>query len=238
MLSSTAPFARGYFGRVTAVGLTASGQPALWYAFTGRGKPSRQRRATIQRPAAGQLTVEIGPLRPPGRRSDPATAALLLLSKPGLGVAGSTPRLAELGAALSAGAHPQDALRSALARWGPEPPPYRTPRTAAVLVPAGPRAWMGATTEPDTASSALISLAPGRFECLPTASGAAGSTAPIGADMEAELVEVRLGEGGAPGLAEAVYGLFDPELIVCAVAAVWEQEAGAWDVALRNLHQE
>jgi hypothetical protein len=144
----------------------------------------------------------------------------------------------ELCLALTKDGQPARDLQSGLARWGPEPPPYRTPRTAALLLATGPRAWLGAAVEPDEATAVEVDLKRGLFQCLPCASGAVGSTAPIGSDVKAELVEVALSGLGAEALAEAVYGLFDADLMVCASAAVWDAEADAWHVAVRNLHQE
>lgn len=239
MQSNPSPLAHGFYGQVTAVGLTAAGRPALWHVLTARGKPSRQRRARVRRLAAGQTAVEIAAWGTTRREAAPATPALRLHAAAGgtaFAVAGSGLHIVELSTALEGGASPPQALQAALARWGPEDPPYRTPRTAAVLLSSPFLSWMGATTEPGDASVAQLTLAPGRFLCLPTASGATGSTAPIGTEMDAELVEVQLGGRGVEELAGAAYGLFDPELIVSAGVAVWN--GGAWEVALKNLHPE
>ncbi|MSQ33585.1 MAG: hypothetical protein EXR60_04105 [Dehalococcoidia bacterium] len=237
MQPPSSPFAQGYFGRVAAVGLTLEGRPAIWYVLTGRGRASRQRRATVQRPAGGAITVEIGPLAAAGRGAPSPTAVMHLQREPTLALAGNGPYMDEAWAALGSGATPPAVLGSVLARWGPEPPPYRTPRSAAVLPAAGPFAWVGATVEPEQASVAAVRLTAGRFQCLPTASGAAGSTAPIGPMVETELVEMPLEAQTAEELAEAAYQLFDPGLIVCAIAAAWDQAAALWEVAVKNLRQ-
>ncbi len=233
----SSPFAQGYFGRVAAVGLTVEGRPSIWYVLTGRGRASRQRRATVQRLAGGAITVEVGALATAGRGAPSPVSVLHLQPNPPLALAGSGPYMDEAWAALSSDAAPPTVMGSILARWGPEPPPYRTPRSAAVLAAAGPSAWVGATVEPEQVSVAAVRLTAGRFQCLPTASGATGATAPIGPAVETELVEIRLGGQTAEELAEGAYQLFDPGLIVCAIAAAWDRAAGLWEVAVKNLRQ-
>lgn len=226
------PFRRGYFGRVVSAGLTVAGRPAIWAVLTGRGRPSRRRRATVRSPASGATVVDIVSF---GQLPNDAAAALVTRSVPALAAAGFGLHLDDLCASLSSGIAAPQALAALLARHGPEGPPYRTPRNASLLLPSPPAAWLGVTTEPEHSRVAALRLAPGRFQCLPALSGATGSVAPISEDVASELVDVDLPSTAAPDLASDAYDLFDDDLIVCAVAAVWEPTAPAWKVAIRNL---
>ena len=236
MTAPASPFRHGYFGRVTGVGLTGSGRPAIWYAVTGRGKFSRQRRATAVSPEPGVTEVQIEALE---QRTfgAPATAVLRLRADPPLAIACSPTGVVELATALASGKPPRSVLADRLASWGPEGPPYRSPRTAALLLPSERAAWVGVTTEAGQASVEALPLTSTLFTCLPTHSGATGSTDPVSDELPSELVTVALAETDAQRLAATAYELFDPELIICAAVAVWRLDR-AWELGLANLRPD
>ncbi len=210
-----------YYGRVVGVGLTKSGKPAAIYAVSGRSALSKTRKAVIRGDA-----VSIEP-----------TALLKGQQEAGHLIFYNALKISENKLVLGNGVHVDDIvaspMKAVLERSGPEDDAYKTPRIAAVI--DGKKFYLGIATNEKTSE---IEIKPSSgFSAISTYSGSAEPKAHEFADMQSIIMRIGVAGETAQELAENMFKWLDPELAVCAAAAVFDN---GWKMAVcsKNVYGE
>jgi IMP cyclohydrolase len=244
-----------YKGRILGLGRTEEGSPAAVYGVSGRSEGSKTRVARyIDDGFIRRVQIE-----PSGKMTDEQKKKAHLffynaiLTIPGIKYTKVPDDKGAPYLVVSNGVHTDTIANVTLARperdstlfralelFQSEPDSLNTPRIAGELNIFG-NAKLGIVTVDILASDAYDhdELEAGKFKTIATYSGKDDEhpTAPVieKGDLKSVLEDIVLKGNNATELAKSFYDSIDQKYVVCAAAAVWKN--GAWDIAVKNLHE-
>jgi len=221
-----------YLGRIVGMGLTSDGNPLLLYGVSGRSEPSKQRRAypdihagIVRIDPIGELTSEQEAIR------DLIIYNAMKLN-PTLAVVSNGRQTDEI-FDLVTRFHNPNRLLTVLYGMGPEPDKYSTPRIGGAFYNNGAKEGIAFKDEalPAKKRSEIwqVDLGRGRVEFTSTYNGSISNPEP---PPHPYTISRRVSGGSAQELAQELYDAIDPNIVVCAVAAVLTD--GNWNLAVRN----